>query len=273
MIRSAPRRSRVRLLAALIAVAAPAAAVLLSAPAASAASAPVVSDDYYWSPPDQPIVVDGPGILANDKNTDGYDFRVTDRNLTPGTNLKIHHTGGIEYTPVDNPPTWDSFTYCLTEPGSKTCVSNKAVVRLFPGKVPMTVPHRYTTVEGKQLSVSRPGLWAGSHNIGSLGVLKITRQPAHGTLSVNTGRGHGEFSYIPDPGFVGQDSFTYCDYPNATVGCLSYEGTPVTITVAPDLPGSVIPEPAIPVVIGGGALVFGLGLAAVRRRRRAGAAA
>jgi filamentous hemagglutinin family protein len=67
-----------------------------------------------------------------------------------------------------------------------------------PGLVPPLDPWAYTTHMGDPISGNvLPN--------GSLEVINYT-EPSHGTLIINE---NGDYEYIPDPGFVGQDRFTY----------------------------------------------------------------
>jgi len=79
----------------------------------------------------------------------------------------------------------------------------------------------YTTPENTALSVDGPGVVENDVICGTDGLVISTSSPSHGTLE-NFDDDDGGFTYTPDPGFVGTDSFTYVledveDSPAATV--------------------------------------------------------
>ncbi len=83
----------------------------------------------------------------------------------------------------------------------------------------------YTTGEGQPLNVGAPGVLANDTDPegATLTALKVT-DPAHGTLTLNA---DGSFTYTPNAGFIGNDSFTY----KANDGSNDSNVATVTITV------------------------------------------
>ncbi|HVN49826.1 MAG TPA: Ig-like domain-containing protein [Acidimicrobiales bacterium] len=84
----------------------------------------------------------------------------------------------------------------------------------------------YTTPENTALVVDGPGVVENDNICGTDGLVLSTSSPAHGTLT-DFDDADGGFTYTPDPGFVGTDSFTYV--------LEDVEGSPeatVTITVS-----------------------------------------
>ena len=92
--------------------------------------------------------------------------------------------------------------------------------------VPVARPDLYTTDEGVVLDVAAPGVLTNDtdSNLDPLTAVKVT-DPAHGTLGLNS---DGSFTYAPNTGFTGDDTFTY----QASDGLLTSNVATVTITVA-----------------------------------------
>ncbi|MFC7215330.1 right-handed parallel beta-helix repeat-containing protein [Saliphagus sp. GCM10025334] len=72
---------------------------------------------------------------------------------------------------------------------------------------PVAADDAYTVVEGQTLSVSAPGVLENAHDPdGDELDVTIVEQTQNGTLNVDA---DGSFTYAPDDGFVGMDSFDY----------------------------------------------------------------
>jgi hypothetical protein len=90
---------------------------------------------------------------------------------------------------------------------------------------PVAVNDSYSSIEGQTLTVAAPGVLS---NDSSPGGLSLTAHqlgnPANGTAALNA---NGSFTYTPNAGFTGSDSFTY----QASDGSLNSNTATVTITV------------------------------------------
>ncbi len=199
-----------------------------SVPAARAAADPVATNDFYPGDAGEHLVVDAPGVLANDSDTDGYQPLV----MSPpdaGT-VSLHADGSFDYDP-QGATGEHTFSYCLVAaPGGGSCVSDPAIVSLFIDE-PFVALHFYTTVQDEALTVNAPGLLEGSRNPGPQDTLYLKSSPPNGVVSdFNT---DGSFTYTPNAGFVGNDAFAYC-FSNEQVWpqCSGNAGS-VTITVDP----------------------------------------
>lgn len=76
-----------------------------------------------------------------------------------------------------------------------------------PDGTPTATNDGYTTASGTTLTVAEPGV-LGNDTAVAGGSLFATLEtgPAHGTLTLDE---NGRFSYVPEPGFAGEDSFVY----------------------------------------------------------------
>ncbi|SKB44772.1 hypothetical protein SAMN05660866_01529 [Maribacter arcticus] len=101
---------------------------------------------------------------------------------------------------------------------------------------PCAVMDSYNAVENTTLNISAKGVLANDTDLETGDVLTVNTTPVvdvtNGTLTLST---DGSFTYIPNPGFTGVDSFTYqvCDDSNSNL-C---DTAVVTITVSNDNDG------------------------------------
>ncbi|HEY3319275.1 MAG TPA: MBG domain-containing protein [Planctomycetota bacterium] len=96
----------------------------------------------------------------------------------------------------------------------------KALIPQFP---PQAADDHYNTNKGETLSVTAPGVLANDFDFNgdSFTAVKKT-DPANGSLTFNS---DGSFTYIPNPGFEGTDTFTY-------VGNDGADSSPATVRVS-----------------------------------------
>ena len=94
---------------------------------------------------------------------------------------------------------------------------------------PLAVADTYNATSGTTLTVAAPGVLANdTDGVGPLTAVSPT-SAAHGTATLNT---NGGFTYTPNAGFSGVDTFTY----KANDGHTSSAAATVTINVAADIP-------------------------------------
>jgi hypothetical protein len=84
------------------------------------------------------------------------------------------------------------------------------IVSLRLNEAPTAVDDYYETGENETLVVEAPGVLANDSDPNAsddfTAVLKEETGPLHGDLTLNE---DGSFTYEPDPGFLGEDSFEY----------------------------------------------------------------
>lgn len=118
--------------------------------------------------------------------------------------------------------------------------------------IPTVVDDAYSTPQDTALTVPDIGVVTNDSCVGD-GLVISTSAPAHGTLE-NFDDSSGGFTYTPDPGFSGVDSFTYVledtqESPEATVTITVSPAatTTTTTTVAPSTtaaPTTTVAPPA-----------------------------
>ena len=112
-------------------------------------------------------------------------------------------------------------------------LSAEDVVEIYegtPNAAPAGVADAWTTTEGQVLDVAAPGVLANDTDAeGDDLTATSATQPANGVVQLDA---DGSFTYIPDAGFVGTDTFTY----QASDGTASSSATTVTLTVEAEGP-------------------------------------
>jgi hypothetical protein len=184
---------------------------------------PVAHDDGpYAVAINTPLTVSAAaGPLANDFDPNGYALTAQlVAGPAHGSLDYFHPDGSFEYRPGLNFYGNDQFTYQAVDAYG---VSNVATVRIRVNPVaPTALDLNYRVLFNGTLTTT-PATGVLAYNSGPNGLtLHAVRGqgPAHGTLTLND---KGSFTYRPNAGFRGTDSFTYAVYdglfnsPNATV--------------------------------------------------------
>ena len=168
----------------------------------------------------------GNGLLSND--TGGAVSATLVSNVTNGS-LTLNADGSFLYTPTANYNGPDSFTYTASDAALAT--SNVATVNLTVTAVndaPVGVTDSYSTLRNVTLTVPLgTGVLVNDTDMdtaaGSLTAV-LFANAANGSVTLNA---NGSFSYVPNTGYAGADSFTY----RVSDGALQSPNTTVNITV------------------------------------------
>lgn len=201
-------------------------------------AAPEANNDAYATPGDTSLVVAAPGVLANDTGFDPPTQRISWSLPTHGGLISLgNYDGHFTYAPDPGFVGTDQFEYCLFD-GNVGCVSDDATVTITVGAGGPTtaVADAYTTPAGQSLVVPKPGVLANDTGVdpATQGAKFDTVITPHGFLQFTSV--DGAFTYFPDPGFVGPDSFTYCIAGNQGSGSCASQSATVAITVTPSPP-------------------------------------
>jgi len=192
---------------------------------------PVANDDAYAAHQNGLLTVAAPGLLANDSDPEGHALKVVVVTQPANGTLALTTGGGFSYTPDTDFTGTDTFTYRANDGklDSNTATVQISVVGGNVNLPPVAVPDSYATTQDRVLSVAAPGLLINDSDPEdhALKVIVVT-QPGHGHLVLTGG---GGFDYLPDPGFRGDDTFTY----RANDGKLdsNTETVQITVTAAP----------------------------------------
>jgi N-acetylneuraminic acid mutarotase len=177
-------------------------------PTAPANTAPVASDDAFETAEDQTLNVLAPGVLANDSDPDGNSLTALLVTPTASGSLALNRDGSFIYTPDPGFAGLDAFTYQASD---GLAASNVATVTITvdeaPNNAPTAVDDAYTMLQDSTLIIPAPGLLENdSDPDGDPLIAALELGPSNGSVTVNA---DGSFTYVPDAGFSGVDSFVY----------------------------------------------------------------
>ena len=113
--------------------------------------------------------------------------------------------GSFQYTP--DPGFWgnDTFSYGVLDASQAMIATSIATVVV--DKPPCAAADdAYSTTVDTPLNVGAPGVLGNDFQCPDFTGLQVDQPPTDGTVTLQP---DGSFTYIPNPGFVGQDAFTY----------------------------------------------------------------
>ena len=169
-------------------------------------SLPTSANDAYSTAFNTPLTVAAPGILANDNSNGGGALTaLLVSNVSSGV-LTLAAGGNFTYTPNAGFSGIDGFTYrALNGNGAGPLAT--ATITVQPPAPPTSLDDAYNTPFDTALTVPAPGVLGndGSNGGGAMTASLVTNV-VNGVLALNA---NGGFTYTPNPGFVGADSFTY----------------------------------------------------------------
>jgi uncharacterized delta-60 repeat protein len=170
---------------------------------------PVAQTESYQVNEDEVLTVDAPnGVLANDTDPDGDQLFAAERTSPLHGGLVLNQDGSFVYTPHANYYGPDRFIYVA---GDTRAISDQTQVDIEVLPVndpPVAYPDGYHTEPGVLLDLGPIGNVLNNDDDPDnepLTAVLIT-DVSNGTLTLNPA---GSFTYVPDPGFEGRDSFVY----------------------------------------------------------------
>lgn len=168
---------------------------------------PRVSDDRYLTDENVELSIAAPGVLGNDSDIDSTGL--TARLVTPPVhgNVVLRANGSLSYVPETNYRGTDSFTYeAVDTEGAATA----GVVRIDITQPPTPTNDVYLVDVDTTLEITDPleGLLVNDHDAPEDDDLSAVMgaPPEHGTVALAA---DGTFTYSPNPGYQGIDTFTY----------------------------------------------------------------
>ena len=173
---------------------------------------------------DRSLVVAAGDLFENDYDADADTLTavlVTD--AAHGT-LSLASDGGFTYTPDAGFTGDDTFTYTADDAADDVAATQTATVTIHvTNETPWANDQQFFALHDAALNIATPELldYAGDYDDDALTAAAVT-DPLHGALTLNA---DGTFSYTPDAGFTGTDSFTY------QVSDSLAASTPVTVTL------------------------------------------
>ncbi len=203
--------------------------------------APTAGDDAYNMTEDTVLSVPAPGVLGNDNDVDGDAIvAVLVADVLHGS-LLLNQDGSFSYSPSQGYVGQDTFQY---EASDGLLASNVATVTITISEVddpPTAIDDQYSMDQDTVLSVPAPGVLDNDTDPenGPLTAI-LAGDVSSGTLVLND---DGSFTYTPDAGYYGIDSFTY----TANDGTSNSNEATVTITVNQviDYDAYVVQDPTV----------------------------
>jgi VCBS repeat-containing protein len=188
-------------------------------------TAPNANHDSYSVPMNNALSVSAPGVLANDTDANGDALTaILDSDPDHGT-LVLGADGSFSYTPDLNFFGLDTFTYHASDGSLSSASATVTIEVLEDNLAPNAADDAYSVVQGNSLPVPAPGVLANDTDANSDPLTAVLADTtAHGTLTLNA---DGSFTYTPQSGFYGQDSFGY----RASDGVLESQRAQVSIDV------------------------------------------
>lgn len=196
-------------------------------------AAPVVRADAFNVHQGQTLVVPAAtGVLQNDSDADSDTLTVSLQNSPTHGTLNLAADGSFTYTPVAGFAGSDNFTYRVSD-GILT--SAQVLVFLTVSNIrPSATANSYFVLHDQMLVVpAATGVVANDFDIdGDSLTAAVVTGPAHGSLVLQP---DGSFSYTPNAGYVGGDTFVY----RVSDGAAFSDSVTVTINVTNRRPWSV----------------------------------
>jgi hypothetical protein len=150
-------------------------------------------------------------VLANDIDADGDALSIASFDASTVTAGTLTDDGGgqFTFTPDAAYNGVQSFTYTVGDGHGATDAATVQITVVSKPDAPTAADDAYATTQGTAVMEAAPGVLANdSDEDGDALTLETTPvvAPGHGSLSLSP---NGAFTYTPDAGFVGTDSFTY----------------------------------------------------------------
>ncbi|MFI5455636.1 MAG: Ig-like domain-containing protein [Isosphaerales bacterium] len=196
--------------------------------------APVANNDGYTIGHDRTLsTTTANGVLANDSDADGDTLTVSVVSGVHHGTLTLNANGTFTYTAAAGYSGTDSFTY---QDSDGLLTSNVATVTItVTESAPVASNDTYTIGHDHTLTVSASAFGASgvlfndTDADGDTLTASVVANVQHGTLTLNA---NGTFTYVPQAGYSGTDSFTYQD----SDGLLTSNVATVTIAVTEGAP-------------------------------------
>jgi hypothetical protein len=176
--------------------------------AAAVNQAPVAVNDAFTIAEDATLTVAAPGLLANDSDPDGDAIEAGFREApTHGTLNGLFEDGSFSYTPNRNFSGTDNFAYAAFDGAADSIIATVTIEVTPVNDPPEVLDRSFSATQGFSLVEAAPGVLATAFDEeGDPITALLVDGPAHGTVDLAA---DGGFTYTPEAGFAGPDSFTF----------------------------------------------------------------
>ncbi|MGI9291943.1 MAG: Ig-like domain-containing protein, partial [Gammaproteobacteria bacterium] len=171
---------------------------------------PDTNPDSYTLDQDTTLNEAAPGVLANDSDPDGDTITAELFTGTSNGSISLNADGSFDYTPTAGFSGADSFVYFARDTEgliSFTTDVTLTVNFVDPNTPPVASADSYTLDQDTTLDVTAPGVLGNDTDGDGDGLTAaLVSGPVNGGLTLNP---DGSFSYTPNVGYSGPDSFSY----------------------------------------------------------------
>ena len=173
--------------------------------------APIANDDSYSLEQNTTLTVPfTDGVLSNDIDPQGQTLSVDPSSVTIPAHgdLSLNADGSFTYQPDPGYYGADTFTYRAKNLDTSSNIATVTLTINIANRAPNATDDAYSVEQDTQLVVTAPnGVLANDSDPDGNGIKAIlVTGTSHGTVVLSES---GSFTYDPDSGFVGTDSFTY----------------------------------------------------------------
>jgi VCBS repeat-containing protein len=185
---------------------------------------PVATDDAYSTDEDTQLTVDASsGVLANDDDPEEQPLTAVLATGPSNGSLTLNPDGSFTYMPGTDFHGDDTFTYVANDGIEDSDPATVSITVNPVNDAPVAADDAYETAQDTPLGVAAPGVLGNDTDVdGGALTAAVVDGPTSGALTLNS---DGSFTYTPDAGFTGTDSFTYA----ASDGTAS--SAPATVTI------------------------------------------
>ncbi len=184
--------------------------------------APTVTDDETACDEDSLAELN---VLANDDDVDNDELTAELKTEPLHGTVELYADGDVVYTPDADWSGTDTFTYRAYDGHVYSVIGVVTVVVDPVNDAPVAQADSYEVDENTLLAVEAPGVLGNDSDIdGDTIAAMLTSGPEGGELELHK---DGSFTYMPEPGFFGEDTFEYA----ASDDGLESQPVVVTITV------------------------------------------
>ncbi|MCG8605958.1 Ig-like domain-containing protein, partial [bacterium] len=170
-------------------------------------AAPVAGDDVFDVFEDDTLLVDAPGVLANDTDSDGDSLVVSISSDPTHGSLTLGSDGSLSYIPAADSNGVIQLSYSLNDNRGGRNTGQITVTVRAVNDPPVALDDSYQITEDDTLDVVAPGILLNDRDIdGDALAIVLDSEPSHGSLNFNI---DGSFRFIPNADFSGVDSFVY----------------------------------------------------------------
>lgn len=167
---------------------------------------PIANNDSFTVDDNVELVVDAQtGVLANDADSDGDTLTAVRVTEPQNGSLTLNEDGSFTYTPNEGFAGSDSFSYRAND-GSDTSNLSTVTINVTTNR-PTANDDSFTVEENGTLTINAPGVLSNDvdANDDTLSAI-LAADTRNGSLTLER---DGSFTYAPNAGFSGTDSFTY----------------------------------------------------------------